>query len=243
MSSSNLRDHCASALTVLFSGNGMEPEAAKVSSCREDEQLRAELPGQPGQTLGSAWMPPSPHPHAGDTHQGRTPVSSPVFAEQREHLPLCWHLFLLLLASLVLFGSWKGASRSSPLSARPAPGCPWGRSAAGVVAEPLFLGTGVPQTSLLGCMSTPKKLERYNPKQALPGKSQLCQIWGWGHQSPLPHPVSAGRGQPCSEPLLLLLTELPRRALYQPPPGSPGALAAALHCPYYGLALQRVPSQ
>lgn len=83
MSSSNLRDHCASALTVLFSGNGMEPEAAKVSSCREDEQLRAELPGQPGQTLGSAWMPPSPHPHAGDAHQGRTPVSSPLFLQSR----------------------------------------------------------------------------------------------------------------------------------------------------------------
>lgn len=111
------------------------------------------------------------------------------------------------------------------------------------MAEPFFLGSGVPQTSLLGCVSTPKKLERCNPKQGLPGKSQLCQIWAWGHQSPVPHPKNAGRGQPCSEPLLLLLAELPRRALYQPPPGSPGALAAALHCPYYGLALQRVPSQ
>lgn len=99
MSSSNLRDHCASALTVLFSGSGVEPEAAKVSGCREDEQLRAELPGQQGQTLGSSWMPPSPRPHSGDAHQGRTPVSSPLFLWSRGSIFIsagvfsCWFGF------------------------------------------------------------------------------------------------------------------------------------------------------
>lgn len=136
------------------------------------------------------------------------------------------------LASLVQFGSWKRASRSSHLLAWPC--CVWGRLVAGDNHS-----SGISQISLLGCVRTTKKLGRCNPKQVLPGKSQLCQIWGC--HSPVPHPKSTQRGQPCSE---LLLQRALKSCHVEPFITHPlAALAAALHCPYYGLAVPRVPSQ
>lgn len=103
------------------------------------------------------------------------------------------------LASLMQFGSWKGASRSSHLPMACSRLGEGGQGTiAAVVAEPLSLGSDVPQTSLLGCIRTPKKSERCNPKQNLLGKSQLCQVWGrqlgWEHQPPVPHPKKHQEG-------------------------------------------------
>lgn len=101
------------------------------------------------------------------------------------------------LASLMQFGGWEGTSRSSHLSAWPVLGEGGQGTIAPVVAEPLSLGCGVPQISHLGCMRTPKKLEKCNPKPGLPGKTptlpDLGQTAGLGGISPLSHTPKAPR--------------------------------------------------
>lgn len=192
MSSGNLRDHCALALTVLFSGAEVEParlpRSVDAGRMRSSEQ-------SPLERMGRLWEAPGCHHH-------HVPTLVMPIREESLRAALCFcgaegassillASFPAGLASLVQFGGWKRASRSSHLLAWPC--CVWGRLVAGDNCS-----SGVPQTSLL------------EDTQEL-GEMHLQAEFAWGNPnsarfggvSPLSHtPKSAGRGQPCSELLL-----------------------------------------
>lgn len=98
MSSSNLWDHCALALTVLLSGNGME--LGRLQRSVATERMRSPQQSSLGR-MGRLWEVPGCHHHHIPTlvmsirsgWKGTWEQPS-VFAEQGEHLPLCWHLLL-----------------------------------------------------------------------------------------------------------------------------------------------------
>lgn len=108
-----------------------------------------------------------------------------------------------------------------------------------------------PQTSLLeGCMGTPQRMERCKPKQGLP--RSLGQRAGLGTGSACTPKIRGlvGTRIPRFGLLLLRWQELRKSCRVESfgrrlpgPAASPGALAATLHCTYYCLSLQRVPSQ
>lgn len=111
MSFSNLRDHCAFALTVLLSEKGMGVwAAAKVSVRREDEELRAELPGsRDGLTWGSTQVPPLPCAHRGGLKGPPGAAFRLCRTEGASSLLLASSA--AVLTSPVLFGGWRGASK------------------------------------------------------------------------------------------------------------------------------------
>jgi len=242
MSFSNLRDHCAFALTVLLSENGMEsgrlPGSVSAGRMRSSQQS-SPVPGMGQADVGKhpgATTAPCPRWQCPLEKAEGTPGCSPrsVLAEQREHLPLCRRLLLLWCLQRRSRGleGWQQARVPS----RHGPVCSWlclgkvsgrGRSRWWVLS-PRALGP--PNLPFGGAWGQPRRWRDATPSRVCPGAPHPAMFRA---ESCTPTPgARRGRRAPAAGCSWLQWHELGRAATLGPgagvsrprcQPGSPGS--------------------